>query len=378
MLRTFVALIFAVGCIALPPLTTAQQGTPTTYAYDDNGRLRAVITPAGEAVVYEYDAAGNVTVIRRVAADALELFSFSPHEGLPGSRVTFIGVGFGAGVSSVLFNGATATVVSNSPASVVAEVPQNATTGLVTITTPRGSVTTLTPFSVKAPDLIGLIGHWPLDGNAEDTSGKGHNGAITGATPTTGQCGGAYRFNGSAAIDVGNLDFSSGQYTVSSWIRTDLPAATESWKDWLTKLDIGSGSGPFMLFLGDGRVANGGGNGPGLVVWSGGSGVVGINGTNLNYRDGAWHHVAATYQSGSQKLYADGVLVGTNTYSGSLPSNSKSVVIGGIEGFGPFHHRWVGDIDEVAIYDRALDASEITTIYQAACTPSPKAQPRNR
>lgn len=148
-LRTFAALVFAIVCMAASLTVTAQQqGNTTRYVYDENGRLHAVISPTGEAVVYEYDAAGNITSIQRLAADALALFSFSPHEGLPGDHVTFTGVGFGDGVSNVSFNGVSAQVISVSPSTVVAAVPEAATTGLVTITTPRGSVTTPTPFTI--------------------------------------------------------------------------------------------------------------------------------------------------------------------------------------------------------------------------------------
>jgi YD repeat-containing protein len=129
-------------------VTAQQQGNTTRYVYDDNGRLHAVISPTGEAVVYDYDAAGNITSIKRLAADALALFTFSPHEGLPGDRVTFTGVGFGNGVSNVSFNGVSARVISASSSIVVAEVPEAARTGLVTITTPRGSVTTAAPFTI--------------------------------------------------------------------------------------------------------------------------------------------------------------------------------------------------------------------------------------
>jgi YD repeat-containing protein len=127
---------------------SAQQGTTTTYVYDAKGRLHAVIAATGEAVVYEYDSAGNITAIRRLPASALAILSFSPHEGLPGDQVTFIGVGFGGGVTNVSFNGASATIVSVSPSRVVATVPATATTGLVTITTPTGSASTDTPFTI--------------------------------------------------------------------------------------------------------------------------------------------------------------------------------------------------------------------------------------
>src|SRR5205814_10249258 len=64
-------------CSALISSTPAQQGGTTSYVYDDNGRLHAVISPSGEAVVYEYDAAGNITSIRRLAGCSgnLQLFT---------------------------------------------------------------------------------------------------------------------------------------------------------------------------------------------------------------------------------------------------------------------------------------------------------------
>lgn len=148
LLRTFVTFLFATVCTAWPSSATAQQGGTTTYVHDDNGRLQAVISPTGEAVVYEYDAVGNVTAIRRVANDSLAVLNFSPREGLPDDYVKFFGVGFGGGVTDVIFNGAPGAIVSVSASAVVARVPHAATTGLVTITTPRGSVTTNLPFTI--------------------------------------------------------------------------------------------------------------------------------------------------------------------------------------------------------------------------------------
>lgn len=147
-LRSFPIFVLVVVLCTSLLTATAQQGNTTTYVYDANGRLHAVISPAGDATVYEYDAAGNITAIRRLPASSLAIISFSPHEGLPGDVVTFIGTGFGGGVTNVSFNGASAAIVSVSPSKVVATVPQAATTGLVTITTPTGSVTTATPFTI--------------------------------------------------------------------------------------------------------------------------------------------------------------------------------------------------------------------------------------
>jgi len=148
-----VALAAFALCLCLVSRTSAQQGGTTRYVYDDNGRLHAVIAPSGEAVIYEYDAAGNIASIRRVAADVLTILAFTPHAGIYGDLVTFIGIGFGAGVSDVSFNGTPARIVQVTAAVIVAEVPQGATTGPVTITTPRGSVATTEPFTIRGVSI---------------------------------------------------------------------------------------------------------------------------------------------------------------------------------------------------------------------------------
>ena len=130
------------------PSARAQQGGTTRFVYDDNGRLTAVISPNGEAAVYDYDPAGNFTAIRRISAGTLTLLAFFPHEGGAGDEVTFAGTGFNAGVTSVSFGGVAAQIASVTPSAVVAVVPDTATTGPVTIVTPRGSLVTPIPFAI--------------------------------------------------------------------------------------------------------------------------------------------------------------------------------------------------------------------------------------
>ena len=73
---------------------------------------------------------------------------FSPHNGAIGTQVRFWGSNLlGA---SVQFNGVAATVVSTSgPNYVFATVPEGATSGPITVTTPGGSVTTHASFTVQ-------------------------------------------------------------------------------------------------------------------------------------------------------------------------------------------------------------------------------------
>lgn len=149
------ALLLLFGALSAkgPTPALAQQGSATHYVYDENGRLRAVIAPNGEANIYDYDPAGNITAIRRLGTNALELLSFTPHSGAVGDQVMFFGVGFKDGVNSVSFNGVTAKITSATLSVVTAEVPLGATTGPVTLVTPRGTLTTAIPFTVKGVSL---------------------------------------------------------------------------------------------------------------------------------------------------------------------------------------------------------------------------------
>jgi YD repeat-containing protein len=131
-------------------LCASAQAQTSRYIYDDDGRLRAVIASSGEAAVYEYDAAGNFTAIRRLSADALEILTFAPRSGVAGTRVVFYGVGFGAGVSAVTFGGGAAgTLVGFTNNTITAIVPPGAETGPVTINTARGVLTTADPFVLQ-------------------------------------------------------------------------------------------------------------------------------------------------------------------------------------------------------------------------------------
>lgn len=136
------------GLISLPA-SSAQQGSDTAYIYDDNGRLQAVIASSGEASVYAYDPAGNFTGLRRLDANAFEVLTFTPREGPPGTRVKIYGVGFGAGITSVAFNGGAANILSSDFISVTAEVPASATSGLITVVSSRGTRMTTMPFTVR-------------------------------------------------------------------------------------------------------------------------------------------------------------------------------------------------------------------------------------
>ena len=92
--------------------------------------------------------------------------------------------------------------------------------------------------------------------------------------------------------------------------------------------------------------------------------------------EGDWHHLAFTFGAGGMRLYLDGALVGTNGFTGGLAANREAIVLGGSNhkntNADPLAQRiadaFDGRIDEVAIFDQALDQDQIETLIQRGPT----------
>ncbi len=70
-----------------------------------------------------------------------------------------------------------------------------------------------------------------------------------------------------------------------------------------------------------------------------------------------WHHVAATYDGFKLRIYVNGVLSATEEFVGQLSRNTNPISIGNQTGYTEYYK---GFLDEVRIWDRALDLCEIT------------------
>jgi len=79
--------------------------------------------------------------------------------------------------------------------------------------------------------------------------------------------------------------------------------------------------------------------------------------TPLAYNDGTWHHAAGVLRSGLAEIYVDGVLVAQDT-----TNPIASVRTSTLTEIGHVANDFVGDIDEVRIFSRALTAGEIATL----------------
>ena len=123
-----------------------------TYIYDGLARLTAVVDPVGDTATYRYDNAGNLLSIQRRSSSLTSIIDFTPKSAPVGASVSIYGTGFSATASqnTVTFNGVPAAVISATSTQIVTTVPSGAASGPIRVTTPTGSATSTTPFTVTA------------------------------------------------------------------------------------------------------------------------------------------------------------------------------------------------------------------------------------
>ena len=206
-----------------------------------------------------------------------------------------------------------------------------------------------------------LVGHWQLDGNANDSAG-GNRGELVGdptwvSDPIRGWC---LDFDGDGDfVDVGDdpsLTF-TGQITVMAWIK--VRAFDRSWNAIFTKGD----DWVLARTRDDNRVAF-------LCLGLTGGGWPEVYSDDVN--DQNWHHLAGVYDGSKLLMYQDGRDVDSKTLAGRINSHWSRVLIGE-NGQAP-NRFWNGLIDEVRIYSRALTAEEIRVLAGAE-PPAPPPPP---
>ncbi len=164
----------ASGTVAATPVYVRLASTPTAGAA--NGTLTIASTGATSQVITL-----NGTVAAPTAAPTIT--SFTPATGPVGTTVTVTGTNFTGATGATLNGVAVANFMFMSATSVMFDVPAGATTGTIAVTTPGGTGTSATVFTVTtaAPTITGFT---PTTGAAGATvTVTGTN--LTGATSVT-------------------------------------------------------------------------------------------------------------------------------------------------------------------------------------------------
>jgi len=84
--------------------------------------------------------------------------------------------------------------------------------------------------------------------------------------------------------------------------------------------------------------------------------------TDFEINDGLWHHGVVTYDQVNVKLYYDGELFDTLATTTTPATSSNDLMIGD-NSFNPPHLYYAGALDEIRIWDRAISASDVTSLF---------------
>ena len=208
----------------------------------------------------------------------------------------------------------------------------------------------------------GLVSWWQADGNTLDAAG-GNNGTIQGAvTFVNGKVGQAFELGGHGdtngtgdRVRVTNTSALQVQnFTIDAWIRRSSSSiVTNNGKPGVeggTFFAFGNGGYGFLIDQATNR----------LVLTRVQVSNVKSSGTIV---DTNYHHVAVT-KSGSQVVfYIDGVPAGTAAYDPGFTFTTDPAI--GARGDNDVENAFLGNIDELQIFNRALSAAEIQAIFNA-------------
>ncbi len=192
---------------------------------------------------------------------------------------------------------------------------------------------------------------------AWDVSGFGRNGVlVNGPTWGVGERGTHLEFDGTSSrnVNLGDIDAPVTALSISTWIRPDFaPGAAQSrhvfdkagddnlaaWRLFYRDVDQDF---RFRLFTTSGvRNVNNG------ETWSANE----------------WHHLAATYDGASMKMYWDGNFSNSTDHTGAITTNNVDLLIGFSSG-SLANSSWLGGLANLVFHSRALVLSEIQQLHQ--------------
>ena len=216
----------------------------------------------------------------------------------------------------------------------------------------------------RADITSGLVGWWKMDeassgtcagASVVDSSGSGNTGTCTGSPAwVAGQKGsGAMSFDGALRYvmvsDAPSLHI-NGDISLTAWFQTTDTGLRFILSDY-------DNAGCFLYIS---------------------SGHVGFHGRDPDYRnnsttqtfsDGKWHFLVGLRQGSVWKVYVDGVLLVSNDYgvTASIVSGYDwAIGVGSHGAFLSSTYSFIGSIDDVRIYNRALTASDVLELYYKA------------
>jgi hypothetical protein len=231
--------------------------------------------------------------------------------------------------------------------------------------------TTQTVTATNIPSYVptnGLVGYWPFNGNANDESGNGNHGTIVNILKDTtnrfGNKNSALSFDGNSYIKIPTLDnLVYSPVTYSGWIKISNYLASNG--GFNCKSIIGRNK---AYELNCGKICLGSVNGAfsnELLFWRGG-GTSTAPITNKTISLDSWIHFTFTYNTnGDFQWFINGILTNNGNFTNTL-NYFADFMIGSDNNNTGSSDNWDGLMDDFCIWDRVLNATEISNLYNAS------------
>jgi len=192
-------------------------------------------------------------------------------------------------------------------------------------------------------------------GQVNDGSGKNNHATINGAQIVSGRVGNAMEFDGDDYLSVpysDSLRFLN-EITVSAWVNKQQDL--DGWRVLVFK-EIGTlTSEHFFLGMNDNAYR-----------WFVSTGAYSDTDQGPIANIDEWIHLTGTYDGQNVKLYVNGAEFFTNAHSGSFLNDNNPLLIGaGTNDQTSFIEHFTGKIDELKIFNYALTASEVQSLYNS-------------
>jgi hypothetical protein len=200
----------------------------------------------------------------------------------------------------------------------------------------------------------GLVGFYKFDGDANDNTSNANHGTVNGPTLTTGKdniSNSAYSFDGDddfIELPSGLLT-GTGDFSISLWLKTSSTVESRI----LQQRDSNGFNGEYMLDLkSNGKLK--------LITYKDSYKWSGTTTSVVN--DSNWHHIYFVQKDNGGNFYLNGILEFSDNISGKvdLLTTLKTYIGGDKRDNNKF---FSGEIDELRIYNRALNVSEILQLY---------------
>lgn len=224
-----------------------------------------------------------------------------------------------------------------------------------------GDAEVIALYKSEAPNpslSAGLFANYKFDGNANDFSGKGNNGAINGgATFTTdrfGQANKALNFDGiDDYVSVLNNPSLSGfnEITMSAWLNHSQLSGTLG--SIIAKWYQETGKDTYITSVTSNKVYGTTNN-----ILSGQP----LESTNPVPQN-TWFQLTFTHDSSGDKLFVNGQILAANALSGNVIYSIPNLLIGTDSNLGTLWRFYKGKMDDVRLYNRALSPLEVIQLY---------------